>query len=74
MLQSSDMIYHAKKIVNTLEAYISNISLDPLTAEEKNKKLFDRLINLGRKHHEFGLQSEYYKVYIIFLNRCYNFK
>lgn len=62
MLQSSDMIYHAQKIIRTLNATIDFISVEPETADEENRETFERLINLGIKHFEYGLKTEYFKV------------
>lgn len=64
MLKSSDMNYHAKKIVGTLDTTIEFISTDSHRADEENKEVFERLINIGKRHLDYGLKSEYFQVNI----------
>ena len=62
MFKNSDMNFHGRKIVSTLDSVIEFLSVDPQKADAENKEVFERLILIGKRHLGYGLKSDYYQV------------
>ena len=50
-------MYHAAKIIDKIDLFVVNLSKLPLHE-------IDQLIELGKKHYDFGVKEKYFKVKI----------